>query len=76
MLVYTSEVLSDDIEVTGPVAVTLYAASTAPDTDFTATLVDVHPNERAVTICEGIRRARFRESLDSPTLIEPGRVYE
>ena len=48
VLVYTSEVLEQDIEVTGPVAVTLYAASTAPDTDFTATLVDVHPNERAI----------------------------
>ena len=76
MLVYTSEVLSQDLEVMGPVAVTLYAASTAPDTDFTATLVDVHRNETAVIICEGIRRARFRESLDRPTLIEPGRVYE
>ena len=76
VLVYTSEVLSQDIEVTGPVAVTLYAVSTAPDTDFTATLVDVHPNEKAIIICEGIRRARFRESLGSPTLIEPGRVYE
>ena len=76
VLVYTSEPLTYDVEVTGPVVVTLYASSTAPDTDFTATLVDVHPDGKAINVCEGIRRARFRESLEHPTLIEPGRVYE
>ena len=53
----------------------LYAASSAVDTDFTSTLTDVHPDGRAVQICEGIRRASFRDSLESPTLIEPGKVY-
>lgn len=76
VLVYTSQVLAEDLEVTGPVAVKLYAASSAPDTDFTATLSDVHPDGRAIHICEGIRGATFRESLENPTLIEPGRVYE
>jgi uncharacterized protein len=75
VLVYTSEVLEDDVEVTGPVALTLYAASSAPDTDFAATLVDVHPDGRAINITQGILRARFRDSLEAPTLIEPGRVY-
>ena len=54
----------------------LHAASDAPDTDFTATLVDVHPGGAAIHLCEGIVRARFRESFTEPSLIEPGRVYE
>lgn len=76
VLVYTSEVLTEAVEVIGTVEVTLYAASTAVDTDFTAKLVDVHPDGRAINIGEGIIRARYRESLEQPTLIEPGQVYE
>lgn len=76
VLVYTTEPLAEDLEVTGPVKMKLYAASSASDTDFTATLTDVHPDGVAIHICEGIRRARFRESLENPTLIEPDKVYE
>lgn len=76
VLVYTSRPLPEDLEVTGPVAVKLYAASSAPNTDFTATLSDVHPDGRAIHICEGIRGVTFRESLENPTLIKPGRIYE
>ncbi|MBI3247936.1 MAG: CocE/NonD family hydrolase [Deltaproteobacteria bacterium] len=76
VLVYTSEVLSADVEVTGPVAVKLFAASSAPDTDFTAKLVDVRPDGYAQNVAEGVMRARFRESLSSPTLIVPEKVYE
>jgi len=75
VLVYSTEPLPGDVEVTGPVGLVLYAASTAVDTDFTATLVDVHPDGRAINICEGIVRARFRESTERETLIEPGRTY-
>ena len=76
VLVYTSEPLEQDLEVTGPVTMTLYASSSARDTDFAATLVDVHPDGGAINICEGLRRARFRDYIEGPTLIEPGRVYE
>ena len=75
VLVYTSEVLERDLEVTGPVEMTLYASSSARDTDFAATLVDVYPDGRAINICEGLQRARFRESIEESTLIEPGRAY-
>ena len=75
VLVYTSDPLPVDLEVTGPVRMTLYAASSAPDTDFTAKLVDVHPDGFAANIVEGVVRARFRESLTDPTPISPGRVY-
>jgi putative CocE/NonD family hydrolase len=76
VLIYTTETLAKDVEVIGTVEVTLYAASTAVDTDFTAKLVDVYPDGRAINIGEGILRARFRESLEGPTLIEPDQVYE
>lgn len=76
VLVYTSEPLSHDVEVSGPVTLTLYASSSAPDTDFTGTLVDVRPDGNAIIICEGILRARFRESIERPVLMAPGTAYE
>jgi uncharacterized protein len=76
VLVYTTERLVEDTEVTGPVELKLFAASSAVDTDFTATLTDVHPDGKAIHICEGIRGVSFRESLENPTPIEPGKVYE
>ncbi|MBI3979851.1 MAG: CocE/NonD family hydrolase [Chloroflexi bacterium] len=75
VLVYTTAPLAEDVEVTGPIDLNLYAASSVPDTDFTATLVDVHPDGRAIILCDGIVRARARESLEEPTSIDPGKVY-
>jgi putative CocE/NonD family hydrolase len=76
VLVYTTEPLTQDLEITGPVKAKIYAATTAVDTDFTATLTDVHPDGRAIHLCEGIRGARFRQSLENPSLVQPGKVYE
>ena len=76
VLIYTGEVLTSDMEVTGPVRLTLFAASSAPDTDFTAKLIDVRPDGYAQNIVEGVLRARFRESLTAPALITPEKVYE
>jgi putative CocE/NonD family hydrolase len=76
VLVFSSPPLDQDTEVTGPIRFVLYAATDGPDTDFTATLVDVHPRGAAINICEGIVRARYRESLEHPTPVEPGRVYQ
>jgi putative CocE/NonD family hydrolase len=75
VLVYTTQPLPADLEVTGEVELVLYAASSAPDTDFTAAVIDVHPDTKAIHICEGIIRARFRDSYESPTLIEPSKIY-
>ncbi len=75
VLVFTSDELKSELEVTGPVKVILYAASTAQDTDWTAKLVDVHPDGRAFNLCDGIVRARYRESRDNPSLIKPGQIY-
>jgi putative CocE/NonD family hydrolase len=74
VLVYTSAPLEKAVEVTGPVKMILHAASTAPDTDFTAKLVDVHPDGKAYNLCDGIIRARFREGGKPPALIEPGKT--
>jgi len=75
VLVFTSEELKTELEVTGPVKVVLYAASTAKDTDFTAKLVDVHPDGRPFNLCDGIVRASCRDSKREPSHIESGKVY-
>jgi putative CocE/NonD family hydrolase len=75
VLVFTSDELKSDLEVTGPVKVVLYAASSARDTDWTAKLVDVHPDGRSFNLCDGIMRARYRQSPENPTLIQPGKIY-
>lgn len=76
VLVFTSEQLENDTEVTGPIKVTLYASSSAKDTDFTATLVDVYPDGHTQLIQDGIIRARYRQSNTEQNLLEPGKIYE
>ncbi len=76
VLVFTSDVLETELEVTGPIKVHLWASSSAVDTDFTAKLVDVRPDGYAHNIQDGIIRARYRTSNSEPTFLEPGRVYE
>jgi len=76
ILIYTSAVLERDLEVTGPIEIKVWAASSAVDTDFTGKLVDVWPNMQAFNLVEGIVRARYRKSESHAELIEPDRVYE
>ncbi|MBC8229302.1 CocE/NonD family hydrolase [bacterium] len=76
-LVFTSSPLQEDTEITGPILVKLYAASSARDTDFIARLIDVHPDGTAYNLTEGIIRARFRESIwEPPKFLVPGKIYE
>jgi len=75
VLVYTSDPLEHPLEVTGPVSVALWASSAAVDTDFTAKLVDVHPDGYARNLADGIIRARYRESASEPQLMEAGTPY-
>jgi len=76
VLVYTSEPLAHDLLLIGDVSVTLFAATSAVDTDWTARLCQVDPDGRSTNLQEGIVRARFRESLTDPSPIEPDRIYE
>lgn len=75
VLSYTTSPLDRDVEVTGPVRVHLFAASSAPDTDFVARLVDVHPDGYAQNLTDGIVRARYRGGGGAAPL-EAGRPYE
>lgn len=59
VLVYSTEPLEKDVEVTGPVSVFLNVVTTAPNTDFTAKLVDVHPDGRAFNVSDGILRRNY-----------------
>ncbi len=74
-LTFTSEPLSEDLEVTGPVKAVLHAMSSAVDTDWVVRLSDVYPDGRSILIVDGILRARFRDSPSAPSLVDPGRVY-
>jgi putative CocE/NonD family hydrolase len=81
VLTFQTAPLPHPVEVTGPIAVTLYAASSAPDTDFTAKLLDVHPPSGdypeglAINLTDSIIRARYRAGWEQPQLLEPGRIY-
>lgn len=72
VLVYTSEPLEEPTELTGPVRLELWAATDVPDTDFTAILIDVHPDGRRYNLCEGAVRARHS---GIPVPLVPGAVY-
>ena len=82
VLVFQSEPLKEDLEVTGEIEVKLYASSSAVDTDFTAKLIDVYPPSADwpggfdLNLGDGIVRARFRDSLQEEKLMTPGEVYE
>lgn len=82
VLAFESEPLAEAVELTGPLTVTLWIASDAPDTDFTAKLVDVYPPSAdypdgyAMNLTDGILRVRYRESWEVPTLMTPGQIYE
>jgi predicted acyl esterase len=74
VLVYTTAPLAEPVEVTGRISLRLWVASSAPDTDFTAKLVDVLPDGRAFNVQEGVLRARYREGLDRTVPLRPGEV--
>ncbi len=77
VLVFTTPVLQKDLDVTGPVSMTLYVSSSAPDTDFTAVLVDVAPDGSDHNIATGILRMRYRDhDYTTATFMKPGQIYK
>lgn len=76
VLVFTTEPLSEPLEVTGRITAKLYISSDCPDTDFTVKLCDVYPDGRSMLVTDGIRRASLRNSFEKPEFLEPGQVYE
>jgi uncharacterized protein len=75
VLVYTSDSLVHDLELGGPVQATLFASSSAYDTDFFVTLVDVHPDGYAQNLLEAGVRGRHRK-LGEISMLERGKVYD
>ena len=76
VLVYSTPAFSQDLEVTGPVSLELYANSSAVDTDFTGKLIDVAPDGFAQNLTEGLIRARYRDSREKSSWLNPGQVYK
>ena len=77
ILVYSTGPLSEGMEVSGPVDVTLYVSSDAKDTDFTVKLIEVLPDGTAYNIDENIQRVRYREGYDKPPgWMEKDKVYK
>jgi uncharacterized protein len=76
VLVYSTPPLHENLRITGPLSVRLFAASSACDTDFTARLLDVYPDGYSMRLNDGIVRARFRSSLSDPSPIVTDRIYE
>jgi len=82
VLVFQTEPLEEDVEVTGPVIVKLWISSSAVDTDFTAKLIDVYPPSEdypegyALNLTDGILRVKFRDSWERSELMTPDEVYQ
>lgn len=76
MLVFTTPTLHEPIKVCGPIKATIWASTDALDTDFMVRLTDVHPTGFSQRLCDGVVRARFRDGMENPTLLEPGKLYE
>jgi putative CocE/NonD family hydrolase len=75
VLVYSSEPMKRDTEVCGPIRAEVWAASSATDTDFMVKLIDVWTDGYAERLSDGMVRARYREGMESASLIEPGKIY-
>ncbi|MFZ3485461.1 CocE/NonD family hydrolase [Sphingomonas sp. 3-13AW] len=75
VLVYTSDPLTEPMEVTGFVDAVLAVSSSAKDTDFAVKLVDVAPDGTAYILGDTILRARYRDGFDKPVMMAPGQVY-
>jgi uncharacterized protein len=74
-LVYTSPPLAQPLTIIGDVRCVLYAQSSAPDTDWVVRLTDVHPDGFSRLLCDGILRARYRDSAAAPSPLTPGTLY-
>ena len=75
VLVYSSEVLKDNMELAGNAEIVLYVSTNALDTDFTVKMVDQYPDGRAFGLQDGVVRLRYRNGIDNPSSVEPGRIY-
>jgi uncharacterized protein len=76
VLVYSTEPMTEDTEICGPIRAEVYASSSAPDTDFMVMLIDVWPDGNAERLSDGMVRARYRNGMESASPIEPEKIYK
>ena len=76
VLTYTTTPMGNPLEIAGQIKLHFFASASTPDTDFCAILTMLMPDGRSMFLTAGCVRARFRNSLDSPSLIVPGKIYE
>ncbi len=76
ILVYTTPILEEGVEVSGFIETYLYLSSDVKDTDLTIKLIDVHPDGKAYNLDETIQRVRYREGYEKEVWMEGGKVYE
>ena len=76
ILFYTSDILEEDMEISGPVKAKLSVSSNCTDTDFTAKLIDVLPDGSTMLVLDNILRARYRYSMKYPVLMKPNKIYD
>jgi hypothetical protein len=76
ILIYSTDILKKDTEVSGFIESTLYVSSDVKDTDFTIKLIDVHPDGTAYNLDETIQRVRYREGYEKEVFMEKGKVYK
>ncbi|MFC5832654.1 CocE/NonD family hydrolase [Nonomuraea insulae] len=76
VLCYTTEVLDSDVEVTGPVSVTLHGETSGAATDWTAKLVNVHPDGRAMSVIDGIVRTTTPSGTYTIDLVATSQVFK
>lgn len=76
ILVYTSEILTEGMEVSGFIESTLYLSTDVKDTDLTIKLIDVYPDGKAYNLDETIQRVRYREGYEKEVFMEKGKVYQ
>jgi uncharacterized protein len=75
VLVYSTPAFEQGLAVIGDIDAVLYVAATAADADIAIKLVDVYPDGRAFNVSDTILRLRYRDGLDNPALLVPGRIY-
>lgn len=76
VLLFSTAELQEPVEVTGRITAKLFVSSDCPDTDFTVKLCDVYPDGRSMLVTDGILRARYHQSFEKESFLEPGQVYE
>ncbi|MFT7450498.1 MAG: putative CocE/NonD family hydrolase [Patescibacteria group bacterium] len=76
ILVYSTPVLEEGVELSGFIESTLYLSSSAKDTDLTIKLIDVYPDGSAYNLDETIQRVRYRKGYDKEVFMEEGKVYK